>query len=125
VVLVIDDDRKFAESLSGTLVGCGYDVLIAHDGNTGLAFAIARRPDLIIVDVRMPRRSGFLVLEYLGTKTDLICPVIFLCDCHGNRHESYAKLLGANSYVRKPVSGSELVKLVESLLPQREQVAEV
>ena len=125
LVLVIDDDKKFAASLGSMLEECGYDVLMAHDGNTGLAIAIARRPDLILLDVRMPKRSGFLVLEYLATQTDLARPTIFLCDCHGNRHEHYAKLLGADLYVRKPVSGDQLANMVESLLPQREQPAGV
>jgi DNA-binding response OmpR family regulator len=120
-VLIIDDDKKFAASVGGTLERSGYDVSLGHDGNTGLAIAVARQPDLIVLDIRMPKRGGFLVLEYLRTQTDLNCPTIFLCDCHGNRHEKYAELLGASLYVRKPVSGSQLANMVESLLPLRGQ----
>ena len=125
LVLIVDDDKKFAETLGETVADQGYDVLVANDGNTGLAYAIARQPDLILLDVRMPRRSGFLVLEYLRTKTDLDCPVIFMCDCHGSRHENYATLLGADLYVRKPVNGGELSEMVNGMLRKQEHVSEV
>lgn len=118
LVLVIDDDKKFSESVATTLEDVGYDALVAHDGNVGIAAAIAREPDMIILDSRMPKRSGFLVLEYLRTHTSLVCPTIFLCDCVGERHEAYARLLGADLYVPKPVNGNQLVKMVNVLLQQ-------
>src|SRR5579863_2109245 len=65
-VLVVDDDRNFVEATRTMLEEHGYDVVTAHDGNEGLRRAECESPDLIVLDVMMPRRSGFGVLEHIG-----------------------------------------------------------
>ena len=64
-VLLVDDDHEIIESLRYALSSKGYDVLVARDGNQGLAMAEREDPDLVILDMMMPKRSGFLVLEKL------------------------------------------------------------
>jgi len=64
-ILLVDDDTEIIESLRYALRAKGYDVLVARDGNQGLALAERDDPDLMILDMMMPKRSGFLVLERL------------------------------------------------------------
>lgn len=116
LVLIIDGDEDFAESIKCTLKEHGCNVQVTHDGNTGIASAIARRPDLILLNAQLPKRSGFLVLEYIWTQTNVDCPVIFLGNGLGKRHEKYAKILGVSLYVSKPVSSSELADMVYCVL---------
>ena len=64
-ILIVDDDPEISESTRLALEALGYEVEVARDGATGLALAERRRPDLMILDMMMPKRSGFLVLETL------------------------------------------------------------
>src|SRR3989304_154161 len=64
-ILLVDDDREIVESMRIALDAGGYEVLVARDGNQGLAMAEREDPDLVILDMMMPKRSGFLVLEKL------------------------------------------------------------
>ena len=64
-ILLVDDDAEIIESLRLALESHGYTVLVARDGNQGLALTERENPDLVILDMMMPKRSGFLVLEKL------------------------------------------------------------
>ncbi len=64
-ILVVDDDGEIIDAIRYALEAKGYQVLIARDGNQGLAMAEREDPDLVILDMMMPKRSGFLVLEKL------------------------------------------------------------
>jgi DNA-binding response OmpR family regulator len=122
-VLVIDDDRRFSNAIAESLEMTGVDVFIAFDGNSGLAVALTQEPDLIILDTRMPYRSGYLVMEYLATETDLQIPTIMLSENEGHRHRSYALMLGAIDFVEKPVDPVALVNRVSGLLFEPTRVA--
>ncbi|MFN7706918.1 MAG: response regulator transcription factor, partial [bacterium] len=64
-VLIVDDDFEIIEAVRYALEEQGYEVLVARDGNQGLAMAEQVQPDLMLLDMMMPKRSGFLVLESL------------------------------------------------------------
>jgi DNA-binding response OmpR family regulator len=64
-ILLVDDDREIVESMRIALEALGYEILVARDGNQGLVMAEREDPDLVILDMMMPKRSGFLVLERL------------------------------------------------------------
>ena len=64
-ILLVDDDAEIIDALRFALEAQGYEILIARDGNQGLAMAEREDPDLVILDMMMPKRSGFLVLEKL------------------------------------------------------------
>jgi DNA-binding response OmpR family regulator len=111
-VLVIDDDLDILSSLRTVLERKGYRVLTAPDGNMGLAVAEREAPQLVIVDMMMPKKSGFLVLEKLKSRPGGGGPkVIMITGNEGSRHRAYAEILGVDDYIRKPF---ELVRLVES-----------
>ena len=115
-VLVVDDDREIAETLRFALAEEGYEVSVAIDGNQGLAYVEATYPDLIILDMMMPRRSGFLVLERLRQVSEAPAPVIMITGNEGTRHQEYAEMLGVNDYIHKPFTIERLLKSVDNLL---------
>ena len=118
-VLVVEDDRGFAYALKESLRAKNIKTLLAHDGNAGLAIAICRKPDFMILDTRMPRRSGYLVLEYLATETDLTIPTVLLGENEGQRHRAYGKMLGAIDFLEKPIQSTEVVTKIAALLKPR------
>src|SRR6056297_1591114 len=115
-VLLVDDDVEIVETVSYALESAGYEVVIARDGNQGLALAERENPQLMILDMMMPKRSGFLVLEKLRRELDLPLPVIMITGNEGSRHQAYAELLGVSEYIRKPFPMDRLLNAVERLL---------
>ena len=118
-VLVVDDDAEIAESIRLSLKNAGFEVSIAHDGNTCIAIAETKHPDLIILDLMMPKRSGFLVLERLRLQQQETIPVIVITGNGGNRHRDYAGLLGVDDYIQKPFTMDRLIDSVKNQLPTK------
>lgn len=115
-ILLVDDDQEIIESLRYTLESKGYQILIARDGNQGLAMAEREDPDLMILDMMMPKRSGFLVLEKLRRTRPVPLRVIMITANEGSRHKAYAEMLGVDDYIRKPFAMDRLVDSVQRLL---------
>ncbi len=115
-ILVVDDDFEIIESIRYALEGAGHEVVIARDGNQGLALAERELPDLMILDMMMPKRSGFLVLEKLRRVREVPLPVIMITGNEGSRHKAYAELLGVADYIRKPFAMDRLLGAVDRLL---------
>ena len=119
-VLIVDDDREMARILSAAFEGAGYDTTVAQDGNEGLAVAETKSTDLIVLDIMMPRRSGFLVLERLLQILENPIPVIIVTGNFGDRHRTYAEVLGVEGYFYKPVKIPLLLEKVSELLAKSE-----
>ena len=115
-VLLVDDDFEIVDSIRYALQGEGHQVVVARDGNQGLALAEREEPDLMILDMMMPKRSGFLVLEKLRRTRDTPIPVIMITGNEGSRHRAYAELLGVSDYIRKPFAMDRLLEAVRRLL---------
>jgi DNA-binding response OmpR family regulator len=114
-ILLVDDDYEIIESMRITLEARGYQILVARDGNQGLAMAERESPDLLILDMMMPKRSGFLVLEKL-LRSKPTLPTIMITANEGSRHKAYAEMLGVKDYLRKPFPMDRLLESVERLL---------
>jgi DNA-binding response OmpR family regulator len=115
-VLLVDDDPEIIEAIRYALESRGYKIFIARDGNQGLALAESEDPDLVILDMMMPKRSGFLVLEKLRRTRQVPVRVIMITANEGSRHKAYAEMLGVDDYLRKPFAMDKLVESVERLL---------
>ena len=115
-VLLVDDDHEIVESVRMALESKGYDVLVARDGNQGLAMAEREDPDLVVLDMMMPKRSGFLVLEKLRRTRPVPLRVIMITANEGSRHKAYAEMLGVDDYIRKPFAMDRLMDSVKRLL---------
>ena len=118
-ILLVDDDQEIVESMRIALQARGYETLVARDGNQGLAMAERERPDLVILDMMMPKRSGFLVIEKLrrSPTDDLVKQKIIMITANeGSRHKAYAEMLGVDDYIRKPFAMDRLMDSVDRLL---------
>src|SRR3954454_16163812 len=115
-ILLVDDDSEIIESMRTVLETRGYRILVARDGNAGLSVAERENPDLIVLDMMMPKKSGFLVLEKLKGRPGGLIPTIMITGNEGSRHRAYAEFLGVKDYIRKPFAMEKLVKSVEKIL---------
>jgi DNA-binding response OmpR family regulator len=117
-ILLADDDVELGEMLSQYLGAEGFAVDTAHDGETALAKARSGNYDLVVLDVMMPRLSGFDVLRELRTKS--LMPVLMLT-ARGEDVDSIVGLeLGADDYLAKPCNPRVLVARVRAILRRAE-----
>jgi DNA-binding response OmpR family regulator len=115
-VLIVDDDHEVADTIRSVLESKGHRALVARDGNAGLALAERENPDLIVLDMMMPKKSGFLVLEKLRTRPGGLIPTIMITANEGSRHRAYAEFLGVKDYIRKPFAIEKLLRSIERVL---------
>jgi DNA-binding response OmpR family regulator len=116
IILLVDDDSEILESMRTVLENKGYRIMVARDGNAGLTVAERENPDLIVLDMMMPKKSGFLVLEKLKGRPGGLIPTIMITGNEGSRHRAYAEMLGVKDYIRKPFAMEKLVRAVERVL---------
>ena len=118
-ILIADDEPNIVASLEFLMRRCDYEVCVARDGDEALQLAESFRPDLVLLDVMMPRRSGFEVCRLLRENPGLRSMRIVMLSARGRDVEVDKGLaLGADAYVTKPFSTKELVAKVRELLPQ-------
>lgn len=114
-ILIIEDETELASGLKDNFEFDGYDVLLAGDGETGLNLAIERQPNLIILDIMLPKMSGLDVCKELRSR-GLSTPIIMLTA----RSQEIDKVLGlefgADDYITKPFSIRELLARVKAVL---------
>jgi DNA-binding response OmpR family regulator len=114
-ILLIEDNRAFAETLRGNLAREGYDVAVSSTGVAGLEAARLRHPDLIILDLMLPAMNGFSVLQRLrdeGRDT----PVLVMSALGTENDKLHAFGLGADDYVVKPCGLREILARIRALL---------
>jgi DNA-binding response OmpR family regulator len=116
-VLVIDDDPDIRDLLRTALEEHGLRVQCAPDGEVGVAKALSGTPDLVIVDMMMPRASGFHVLERLKQQHRLPVPVIMLTANDSDHQRAYAECVGVDAYLNKPVRPAQLFQTVDRFCP--------
>ncbi len=118
-ILIVDDDVEIVDTLQHALQANGYEVVIARDGTQGLAMSIRENPDLMVLDMMMPKRSGFLVLEKLQRIREEMLPVIMITANEGNRHRALAEMLGVAAYIHKPFPMDQFLATVARVLAER------
>jgi len=116
-ILIVDDEPNIVISLEFLMKREGFAVTVARDGEEGLAAIRERHPDLVVLDVMMPKRNGFEVLEEVRADPALAGVRILMLTAKGRPAESKKGLeLGADAYMAKPFSTRELVDKAKFLL---------
>jgi DNA-binding response OmpR family regulator len=119
-ILIVDDEPNILISIEFLMKREGYDVAIARDGEEGLAAIRTQRPDLVVLDVMMPKRDGFEVCTEVRADPSLSGVRILMLTAKGREAEIKKGLaLGADAYIPKPFSTHELVAKVKALLEAR------
>jgi len=119
-IFLVDDDRNILLSVSMMLEAEGYDVETFNDGESGLDAILNKTPDLVILDVKMPRMDGIEVLSKLREESAV--PVIFLTSKDDEIDQVIGLRMGADDYVTKPFSQRLLIERIKVLLRRRDLV---
>lgn len=121
-ILVVEDEEFMVEAIRMRLEHEGYEVVAAFDGASGFQKARDEKPDLIILDILMPKMDGFEVCRALRAEEAFAAiPIIFLTAVVRRDILDECRRAGSEHYVRKPYSFPELLKLIRSLLGESQQ----
>ncbi|HUO07585.1 MAG TPA: response regulator [Phycisphaerae bacterium] len=117
-VLIVDDDPDVVTAITMALQDQGAKVFAAADGAQAVDLHNKELPDLVVLDMMLPKRSGFLVLEHIkkGKPKGSKPRVIMITGNLGSRHKTYAETLGVDDYINKPFRMDRLLGSIEKIL---------
>jgi len=115
-VLIIDDDEGLIEPLQMAIEAAGYEVLTANDGTEGVIKIERDAPDLVLLDLVMPRRSGLAVLDSIVENKQLAPRIIMVTGSSESKYRELALNRGVDRFIPKPYQIEELVQAVNELL---------
>ena len=115
LILIVDDDMELSDGIRAVLEHQGHKVIQARDGQQGKQMVYQHHPDLVILDMMMPRMGGYPVLEHFKGKADAP-PIIMITANEGSRHKAYAEYLCVIDYIRKPFAMERLLETVDRTL---------
>lgn len=119
-VLIVDDDLDVLESMEAAFQAEGALTQAVGDGNSAVDICHNDPPDLVILDMMLPGRSGFLALEKIKGRED--SPLVIMVTANeGKRHQAYAESLGVDKYLLKPVPLGRLLEESAALLAARDK----
>ena len=121
-ILIIEDEIAIQEILSEPLKACGYDVITAPDGLTGINAFHAHHADLILLDIMLPKINGYAVCEMIRQESQM--PIILLTALDTEEDQIKGFDLLADDYITKPFSIKLVLKRVEALLRRTEQISD-
>ena len=114
-ILIVDDDREVLASIDQAMQAEGALTQTCADGNSAVRICESDAPELMVLDMMLPKRSGFLVLEKIK-RFDNSPKVVMVTANEGKRHQEYAEYLGVDGYLLKPVRLERLITLSMELL---------
>lgn len=118
-ILIVDDELPFVETVKASLEFEGYEIVAVHDGQTGLEKAREIKPDLILLDVMMPKMNGYQVCRELKQSDETKgVPIIVLTAKAQESDKYWGKEVGADEYITKPFEMDELLEKIKSLLKE-------
>src|SRR5580704_11029687 len=117
-ILLVDDDSDILTSMQAAFEPTGALIETASNGNKAVELAEKSQPDVVVLDMMLPGRSGFMVLEKIKSKKPRNAKpfVIMITGNQGARHKMYAESLGVSEYFNKPVKMDKLIATAERLL---------
>ncbi len=116
-VLVIDDSKTIRRSAENLLTKEGYDVITATDGFDALAKIADSRPEIIFVDIMMPRLDGYQTCALIKNNSEFkMTPVVMLSSKDGLFDKAKGRIVGSDRYITKPFSKEELLGTIRTLV---------
>jgi DNA-binding response OmpR family regulator len=115
-ILLAEDDRRIATALTIRLQDAGYQVIAVHDGLRGYTWSLSEKPDLILMDIMMPKASGLEVATELRRAGVGAVPIIFITASLRPDLRAAAGELGAVGYFEKPFDMAELLRTISRVL---------
>ena len=118
VILVVEDDPKSLKLIRDLLQVSGYETIEATDGEKGVELAKAKKPDLILMDIMMPKMDGYAACHAIKTdKATRAIPVVMLTVLDAELNKELGRDMGADGYITKPVTRQELLGVISRFLP--------
>ncbi len=121
-ILIVEDEKNIVDILSFNLSREGYDTLEAYDGAAGLKLALEEHPDLILLDLMLPKMNGFDVCKAVREQ-DSSTPIIMLTAREGESDKVFGLEVGADDYITKPFSMRELLARVKANIRRTDLVS--
>jgi DNA-binding response OmpR family regulator len=119
-VLIVDDEKDILDAIDAAFQSEGALTLTAMDGDEAVRICNDDPPDIVILDMMLPKRSGFLALEKIKGKED--SPIVIMVTANeGKRHQAYGESLGVDAYMLKPVPLGMLLNKAADLLDARDE----
>lgn len=116
-ILIVDDDVKTAEAVAKALVSVGHNCAVQGGGDSALEFARRERPDLVVLDVMLPRMSGFELCRSIRRDSNLyMTPIVIVSGMNSEEEVAHGLGQGADDYITKPFEMAVLLQRVEALL---------
>ena len=117
-ILIVDDDPDIVTAIETALADTSATVASARDGITAVNLAEDNDPDLVVLDIMLPKKSGFLVREKIrkGKVKGSKPKVVMITGNQGMRHKQYAETLGVDAYINKPFAMDVLIDEIIQLL---------
>ena len=120
-ILIVDDDEDILRSMEIAIRSEGAQTETVMDGNAAISMCTRLNPDAVVLDMMLPKRSGFLVLEQIRDLPQ--APVVVMVTANeGRRHKAYAESLGVHDYLNKPVALDSLIETLSRLLAERDSL---
>lgn len=121
-ILIVDDSENIRTVLQMNFEHLGYEVISAPDGEEALRLVESRRPDVVVLDVMMPRQNGFQVCRKIKSNPRMSSTSVIFLTAKGQREDRYwGKDCGADEYLTKPFSTAELERVIERLMDRRDR----
>jgi len=126
-ILIVDDEISLSQMVKMWLEDYGHEVITAYDGKEGIEKVQSEKPDLVVLDIRMPVMNGYEFMRTLGTTlNDLVKPLVpIIVLSVKEKTEEMFKLAGARGYLSKPCDPSVLLAKIEELLSETPSVGEL
>jgi DNA-binding response OmpR family regulator len=118
-ILIVDDDEDILSSIDLAMRAEGAVTSVAADGSAAVLACQTNKPEVVVLDMMLPKASGFVVMEKIREQEER--PIVVMITANqGKRHQEYARDIGVDAYINKPVSLQRLVETVVKLLEKRE-----
>jgi DNA-binding response OmpR family regulator len=119
-VVIVEDEPHIVLSLEFLLQRAGYDTVTAADGEAGLALVRRLRPDVVLLDIMLPKRNGYEICQAIKSDPGLRTIPVIMLSARGQEVEVLKGLeLGAASYVTKPFGNADILEAIRAVLPTR------